>query len=47
MRELPLILVKDLLKDIKLQATDEHTETVMRQAVTQLDMLLKRFSKRL
>lgn len=45
MRELPLILVKDLLKDIKLQATDEHTETVMRQAVTQLDMLLKDFQR--
>lgn len=45
MRELPLALVKDLLKDIKLQATDEHAETVMHQAVTQLDILLVDFKR--
>lgn len=35
--ELPLLLVKDLLSEIKLQATDEHTSTVMQESVHQLD----------
>jgi len=42
--ELPLVLVSDLIRDIKLQATDEHTDAIMRQAVMQLDGLLEVFS---
>ena len=42
--ELPLVLVKDLVHDIKLQATDEHTDTIMREAVSQLDELFEGFS---
>lgn len=43
-RELPLVLVGDLIRDIKLQATDEHTDAVMRQAVMQLDSMLDDFA---
>ena len=39
--ELPLVLVSDLL--IKLQATDEHNDTIMREAVLQLDNILDEF----
>lgn len=35
--ELPLLLVEDLLAEIKLQATDEHTSSVMLESVNQLD----------
>ena len=42
--ELPLVLVSDLIRDIKLQATDEHSDAIMRQAVMQLDSLLEAFS---
>ncbi len=41
--ELPLVLVSDLIKNIKLQATDEHNDTVMREAVLQLDDILDEF----
>ncbi len=41
--ELPLVLVSDLLRNIKLQATDEHNDTIMREAVMQLDDILKDF----
>lgn len=41
--ELPLVLVSDLLKSIKLQATDEHNDTIMREAVLQLDDILDEF----
>ena len=41
--ELPLVLVFDLLKSIKLQATDEHNDTIMREAVLQLDNILDEF----
>ena len=41
--ELPLVLVSDLLKSIKLQATDEHNDTIMREAVLQLDNILDEF----
>lgn len=41
--ELPLILVKDLVGDIKLQATDEHTDMIMKQAIVQLDSLYEGF----
>ncbi|MFG6355784.1 MAG: DNA sulfur modification protein DndD [Acetatifactor sp.] len=43
--ELPLLLVKDLLGDIKLQATDEHAYLIMKQAVSQLDRLYLDFVK--
>ncbi len=33
---LPLLLVEDLLSEIKLQATDEHTSAVMQESVHQL-----------
>lgn len=42
-KELPLLLVRDLVGDIKLQATDEHEESVMREAVMQLDGILDDF----
>ena len=35
--ELPLLLVSDLLMEIKLQATDEHTSAVMEESLQQLD----------
>lgn len=41
--ELPLVLVSDLLRNIKLQATDEHNDAIMREAVMQLDDILKDF----
>jgi len=41
--ELPLLLVKDLICDIKLQATDEHSGMIMKQAAAQLDRLYKEF----
>lgn len=40
---LPLLLVKDLISDIKLQATDEHIDTVMQEAVVQLDRIFSDF----
>ena len=41
--ELPLLLVRDLLMDIKLQATDEHTSVVMQESVNQLDAFFSDF----
>ena len=41
--ELPLVLVSDLLMSIKLQATDEHNDIIMREAVLQLDDILDEF----
>ena len=41
--ELPLLLVRDLITDIKLQANDEHDDMIMRQAILQLDSLYKEF----
>lgn len=43
--ELPLLLVGDLVRDIKLQAADEHAEAVMRQAVLQLEEMLEEFAR--
>ncbi len=40
---LPMLLVGDLLAEIKLQATDEHTNLVMLESVNQLDSLYKEF----
>lgn len=41
--ELPLVLVSDLLKNIKLQATNEYKDTIMCEAVLQLDDILDAF----
>lgn len=41
--ELPLTLVAALLRDIKLQATDEHIDAIMREAVMQMDSILEDF----
>lgn len=41
--ELPLLLVKDLLMEVKLQATDEHISTVMKESVQQLNDLYEDF----
>lgn len=40
---LPLTMVSDLIGDIKLQATDEHNDSILRQAVGQLEVLLLDF----
>lgn len=40
---LPFTLVSDLISDIKLQATDEHNDFILRQAVGQLEGLLLDF----
>lgn len=41
--ELPLLLVGDLLAEVKLQATDEHISSVMIESVNQLDSFYKDF----
>lgn len=41
--ELPLLLVGDLLREIKLQATDEHTSSVMLESIYQLDEFFNDF----
>lgn len=41
--DLPLLLVRDLLFDIKLQATDEHLSTVMQESVYQLENYYEEF----
>ena len=40
---LPLVLVNDLIVDVKLQATDEHQDMIMQEAVCQLDDFLDDF----
>ena len=42
--ELPLVLVSDLILQIKLQAEDEHNDLVMQQALEQIDELLENYS---
>lgn len=42
---LPLTLVSDLIIDIKLQATDEHNDSVMKQAIGQLELMLNDFEE--
>lgn len=41
--ELPLLLVGDLLTEIKLQATDEHTSSVMLESLYQLEVFFNDF----
>ena len=40
---LPLLLVNDLIGDIKLRATDEHNDSILKQAINQLETLLSDF----
>lgn len=42
---LPLVLVKDLISVIKLQAEDEHNDLVMQQALGQIEILLQEYSE--
>ena len=42
--ELPLILVKDLISQVKLQAEDEHNDFVMQQALEQMNIYLAEYS---
>lgn len=42
--ELPMVLVKDLISQIKLQAEDEHNDFIMRQALAQMDAYLSDFA---
>lgn len=41
---LPLVLVKDLILAIKLQAEDEHNDLIMQQAMGQIETLLQEYS---
>ncbi|MEG0512597.1 MAG: DNA sulfur modification protein DndD [Clostridia bacterium] len=41
--ELPLQMVKDLIREIKLQAEDEHNEQVMCQLIERIDDLLQNY----
>lgn len=42
--ELPLVLVDDLIRQIKLQAEDEHNDFIMQQALDQMDAYLSDFA---
>ena len=42
--ELPLVLVSDLIRQIKLQAVDEHNDFIMQQALEQMDAYLSDFA---
>lgn len=42
--ELPMVLVRDLISQIKLQAEDEHNDFIMRQALEQMDTYLSDFA---
>ncbi len=41
--DLPLLLVRDLLSDVKLQATDEHANAVLQESIQQLNDLFEDF----
>lgn len=42
--ELPMVLVRDLISQIKLQAEDEHNDFIMQQALEQMDVYLSEFA---
>lgn len=42
--ELPLVLVRDLIGKIKLQAEDEHNDFIMQQTLEQIEILLEEYS---
>lgn len=44
--ELPLLLVREFISEIKLQATDEHASAIMRESVQQLDSIFSDFASR-
>lgn len=44
--KLPLLLVRDFISEIKLQATDEHTSAIMQESVQQLDSIFSDFASR-
>ena len=41
--ELPLVLVKNLIQEIKLQAVEEHNDFIMQQTLTQIEELLEEY----
>jgi len=41
--ELPLLLVRDLITEIKLQAEDEHNEAILQQSLSQINELFSAF----
>lgn len=43
--ELPLMLVRDLLMQVKLQAEDEHNDFIMQQALEQMDSYLESYAE--
>jgi len=43
--ELPMLLVKDLISQIKLQAEDEHNDFIMQQALEQMDTYLSAYAE--
>ena len=42
--ELPMVLVRDLISQIKLQAEDDHNDFIMQQALEQMDAYLSDFA---
>lgn len=42
--ELPLIMVQDLIREIKLQAEDEHNDLIMQQAIGMIEKILYEYS---
>lgn len=42
--ELPMVLVRHLINQIKLQAEDEHNDFIMQQALEQMDVYLSEFA---
>lgn len=43
--ELPMVLVKDLIGQIKLQAEDEHNDYIMQQALEQMNIYLSAYAE--
>lgn len=43
--ELPMVLVKDLIGQIKLQAEDEHNDFIMQQALEQMNIYLSAYAE--
>lgn len=43
--ELPLLLVRDLISQIKLQAEDEHNDFIMQQALEQMNLFLSAYAE--
>lgn len=43
--ELPLLMVRDLIGEIKLQAEDEHNDLVLQEAIDVIEILLKEYGE--